>query len=436
MLFRILERLFVVALLLCSMQVVIGLTNPGLVKGASEVVSTDLHMSSIAIEGSVYAWGFLLFLLRWRRVIRAVQAVWPLAGFVALTSLSTLWSIHPSVTLRRSIILLIATLLAIYLGERYTMEKLARLIAQTLCLMMLAVIALYFVAPVYVIDHSVHVGAWKGLSAYKNAFGEYMAVAVILLLRVRFRHLDWLRYGFLLTAAVLLVLSRSAAALFCCVLFVAAMPLWRWIRLERKQRLVIYATAVLIFCPGMYFLATNSGFLFRMLGRDATLTGRTHLWAAALPAILKHPILGYGYDTFWAGLKGEALDVRIACGWLAALADNGYIDLSLSLGVLGVCIFLYVWARSFRNATGYIRMESGPIGVWPVTYLCFYALHNLSESTLLTRGTFPFLLFTMITTSLAVNRRRAAAVALSDREQPDAQWHPWLTEWNTAGQRP
>ena len=99
------------------------------------------------------------------------------------------------------------------------------------------------------IDHSAYGGAWKGLSADKNTFGEHMAVAVLLLALVRFRRFYWVRYVFLLIAAGLLLLSRSATALVCGILGLAAVPLWRLMR--GKQRLLAYLGLPLIFFLGV-----------------------------------------------------------------------------------------------------------------------------------------------------------------------------------------
>ena len=99
-------------------------------------------------------------------------------------------------TLRRSVLLLASTMIAIYVGERYSIKAFAHLLAQTFCLMIVLVLLVYLVAPEYVIDYSAYGGAWRGLSTYKNTFGEYMAVAVLLLALVRFRRFSWLRYVF------------------------------------------------------------------------------------------------------------------------------------------------------------------------------------------------------------------------------------------------
>jgi hypothetical protein len=55
--------------------------------------------------------------------------------------------------------------------------------------------------------------------------------------------------------------------------------------------------------------------------------------------------------------------------------------------------------------------------------LCIFAMDNICETALLTRGTFPFLVFAILTTSLAVNRQRV----LNTTRTADSQ--PLMWEW-------
>jgi exopolysaccharide production protein ExoQ len=420
-LYSVLEQLFVFLLLLSSMNVIAGLKPSSREQTEVKIFSADVDTSIVAIEAGVYAFGGVLVLLHSRRVLRAARTAWPLLALAVLACISTTWSVQPTVTLRRSLSLLAATILAVYIGERYSIKAFARLLAQTMCLMLMLVLVFYWVAPEYVVDHSAYGGAWKGLSRDKNTFGEHMAVAVLLLALVRFRRFYWVRYVFLLIAASLLLLSRSATALACGILGLAAVPLWRLMR--GKQRLLAYLGLPLIFFLAVLCILAFPEPIFQIFGRDTTLTGRTHLWALLLPLIANHPILGYGYGAFWAGLNAEVLSVWIASQRLVPAADSGYIDLCLNLGAVGICLFLYVFIGAFRRAMEYVRSEPGFIGLWPITYLCIFAMDNICETALLTRGTFPFLVFAILTTSLAVNRQRV----LNTTRTADSQ--PLMWEW-------
>jgi O-antigen ligase len=412
----VLEKLFVFLLLLSSMNVVTALTPSSKEQTDLRVFSANMDTSSVLIDAAIYTYGAALALMRWRQVLRAARTAWPLLALAGLAILSTAWSVEPMLTLRRSVLLLASTMIAIYVGERYSIKAFAHLLAQTFCLMIVLVLLVYLVAPRYVIDDSAYGGAWKGLSTYKNTFGEHMAVAVLLLVLVRFHRLPWLRYVFLLIAAGLLFLSHSATAVVCGVLTLAAVPLWRLMR--GKQSLLVGVLVVVTFFLGIYWLLAFPETIFQVLGRDATLTGRTDLWSKLLPVIANRPVLGYGYAAFWTGSNAEVLNVWIRAGRLVPVADNGYVDLCISLGAAGLALFLWVFTDAFRKSIEYLKSERGFVALWPVTYLCIFAADNICESALLTRGTFPFLVFAIVTTSLALSHKRAVAAAQTADPQP------------------
>ena len=248
-LYSVMEKLFVFLLLLSSMNVVTSLSPSSKDQTDLRVFSANMDTSSILIDAAIYMYGVALMLMRWRQVLRAARTAWPLLALAGLAFLSTAWSVDPALTLRRSVLLLASTMIAIYVGERYSIKAFAHLLAQTFCLMIVLVLLVYLVAPEYVIDYSAYGGAWRGLSTYKNTFGEYMAVAVLLLALVRFRRFPWLRYVFLLIAAGFLFLSHSATAMVCGVLTLAAIPFWRLMR--GKQRLLIGILVALTFSLGI-----------------------------------------------------------------------------------------------------------------------------------------------------------------------------------------
>jgi exopolysaccharide production protein ExoQ len=407
MLFRIFERVFVFVLLLSSMTVVDALTRPGYSSGRDpDLVSTDVPLPTVIIESLVYASGAVLALRRWRRVAHAARRVWPLIALTLLAPISLAWSTAPGLTVRRSIFLLGSALLGIYLGERFSAEQMLRWLAEALCILIAASMLLYFISPSFVIDYAAYDGAWKGLTNNKNTFGWYMSLAVAVLVLARFRHFRWLRYVFLLAAAVLLLLSRSATSLVGCVLMVSIIPLWRVIRARAKTRRLVYAVMWAAIGTGVYLVWAEQELLFRFLGRDSSFTGRTDLWALVLPAIAKHPIVGYGYGAFWSGMNNELLNIHIASKWLPMGAHNGYLELCLAFGMLGLPVLFYVLWRSFRMATDYMKANEGWSSLWPMTYLLLFLFHNLFESHLLETRSLEFLLFATITTSLAIARSR------------------------------
>src|ERR1051326_6271363 len=105
------ERLFVVLAFVSSMGAVDALTRPYLDPRNPDIVSTQIPLSTQIIESAVYLCASLLVLARWRRVVIAARSNWPLLGLAILSVLSIAWSIDSSLTLRRSVSLLLSTLL-------------------------------------------------------------------------------------------------------------------------------------------------------------------------------------------------------------------------------------------------------------------------------------------------------------------------------------
>jgi exopolysaccharide production protein ExoQ len=426
MLFRILERVFVFVLLLSSMTVVDALSRPTYSSGHDpDILSTDVPLPTVIMESGVYACGAFLVLGRWRRVARAARRVWPLVALTLLAPISLMWSNAPGLTARRSIFLLGSTLLGIYLGEKFSIEQLLRWLAQVLCVLIAASILLYFIFPSFVVDYTAYDGAWKGITVNKNTFGWCMNLAVTALVLVRFRHFRWLRYVFLLLAAVLLLLSRSATSLVGCVLMTSMIPLWRVVRAGAKTRRLVYVLTFAAISTGIYLIWAEQELLFRVLGRDPTFTGRTALWNLLIPAIAKHPIAGYGYGAFWSGTNNELLNIDISSRWLPMGAHNGYLELCLAFGIVGLPLLIYVMWCSFRMATDYVKSNEGWFSVWPMTYLLLFVFHNCFESHLLMTRSLEFLLFVAITTSMSVEHyctqprtRPSHPYALVDHKHP------------------
>ncbi len=396
------ERLFVIVMLLVSMHVVSGLLSSTTVntETSNAIISTGVHLPSVLAEMIIYIWCAVLVLPRLKQTLRAVKASWPLLLLPALVILSSIWSVDPLLTLRRSSFFTLSTIMAIYLGDRFTVEEFAELFAKALCLLIAASIATYLVFPARVLDPS-HEGAWRGLTIHKNVFGECMAVAILSLMLVRFKRHRFVQGIFFAASIVMLFLAHSVTPTISCAIVVIAVPILRRVsRLRIKERVFAYA-----FCAGTGVLAvamimSNSASLLEMFGRDSTLSGRAQLWSLVMDSIWKRPILGYGYEAFWEGFSGASRGILESTGWLVPMAHNGYLDLWLGLGLVGLLLFVYLFLRAMRMALHQLRYDRRSVAAWPLAYLCFFALHNSAESTLLTRTTFEFLVFVQLSVAL------------------------------------
>ncbi|GAB3650675.1 hypothetical protein GCM10028813_19510 [Ramlibacter alkalitolerans] len=117
------------------------------------------------------------------------------------------------------------------------------------------------------------------------------------------------------------------------------------------------------------------------LGRDATLTGRVSIWAQAIEAISRHPMLGYGIGAFW---RSAGLVVNSGETYVIPHGHNGYLDLALDAGLAGATSFVVLLLAYFRLA--YQKFPSRSEGYKHANtcaaVLLFFLLSNFAESSL------------------------------------------------------
>jgi O-antigen ligase len=101
---------------------------------------------------------------------------------------------------------------------------------------------------------------------------------------------------------------------------------------------------ILALCFSVLFLNIGSSLLVG-LDRNATLTGRTGVWSRVLPMV-DNPIFGAGFESFWLGkrlLRMRALDTGLN------QAHNGYLEVYLNLGWMGLILLGIVIGTSYRT---------------------------------------------------------------------------------------
>ena len=395
------ERIFVVTVLLLGTGALLSFSRVGI----SNVGDIDFAQGDPVTQllwTVVYVVTVILALTQWRRITYIVMRDKLLLLLVGVAVTSVLWSAEPGLTLRRSITLAATTLFGTYVAARYTTSELLRLLAWALGIAALLSLIVALALPAYGISVDPRGEAWRGIFWYKNALGGNMALSALAFLCVALgcqtRRCRWLAWGGVGLSTVLLVLSESITALVAFVVVLTLYPISRALRWRRTLVVPVYIMGVLACGCVAALLLTSSEGVLAALGRDPTLTGRTELWSAVLEMIRQRPWLGYGFQAFWLGWMGESSHVLL---WMAgtegnysyAAADNGYLELALSLGLLGVSLYLFAFLRTFFRAVRWARITKTAEGLWPLMLLTFLLIYNLSESVILAHNSVLWILY-------------------------------------------
>jgi O-antigen ligase len=332
---------------------------------------------------------------------RVAQRAAPALALVALACISTFWSVEPDLSLRRGISLLAPTAVGILVTLRFGTRELVRLLAIALGL---AAILSVIVALLLPAEGIMSFGAWNGVYDNKNSFGRAMALLVAVMVLValdakRHRALAWLAAA---AAMALVVLSASIGSTMAAVAVLVMIPLFRTLRLRLTATVAVGSLSVLLVAIILTVILSNLEPVFALLGRDPTLTGRTQIWAAAFVSIADRPWLGYGHNAFWQGWVGPSISLVSSIGWEAPNSHNGLVDLWLELGLVGVLTFLAGLGIAARRAILFARHTSTAAGLWPLVFLTWLLVMNVSTSTIMLQHSLFWILYVAVMSSTLV----------------------------------
>ena len=284
----------------------------------------SLTIWMVLLLGSAY-----LVIKNWRYVRELLATVnRPFICFMVLASLSLLWSIEPSITLKRIIRLYIIVSVSVAFASAGWQPRRFENTLRWLLFLLLGASAIFcYLNPELAVHHEQMrelLNAWHGITTGKNVLGSLASCAFIvwlhgLLTRETGRVTAILN---LALAGLCLVMCRSSTSLMATGF--AAFFVILLLRPSGSMRrlmpyivgffavaVLVYALAVLNIVPGMGVILTP---ISTITGKDLTFSGRTNIWYLLRLHIQQHPLLGTGYAAYWIGpVRSEERRVGKEC---------------------------------------------------------------------------------------------------------------------------
>ncbi len=323
-----------------------------------------------------------LLVQRGRQVLSAWLDNFIFLGLNAWALFSSLWSQLPMKSFEWSLCLLVNTLFAFVLYQRFTAKQKMKLLLLLgwICLILSITLALFF--PQYGVSSIEGVGAWKGIYLHKNI----CAVMTVMFLSAAFYTpaiglmSKAFRFIYVGLSVCLVLMTQSATGK------IILLWLFVWLfcgRVVRKFALRDKAAALLVAATvGLIVLAIGVQYaseIMYFLDKDPTLSGRTEIWRAVLVPIMKHPVLGYGYMAFWRGLQGESGNFSLTNNLYIVHAHNGFLEIWLELGLVGMGLFLWSMIKAIRDAFACIQRGRAGDVMWFAFIVSLVAIVNIDE---------------------------------------------------------
>jgi len=325
-----------------------------------------------------------------------IRKNWLLIVFLALASVSIAWSIAPGITVYRVFALLGSTCVGIYLGSTKDENKLLDVLFWAGVIIVILSFALAIMMPfagrMFFPPYN---GAWRGLFWHKNELGSIMSLFALIFLFRALRNfkvsLVILDSIFYVLSVGLVYLSRSVAGYITLIfLHVAVIIVIIWLRLQSKLRRVHYFLISIgggIVALLIYF---NLDRILGVFNRSSDLTGRVQLWQYLLHDVVKEsPIFGHGFGALWY-LDSFRTQVQKVVGWTyqVVIGDNGFMDILLHLGWVGLSIFSLVFFLMFYRAIRYALSQRTFVSFLPLLILIYSLIGNISFSLFFETETF------------------------------------------------
>ena len=304
-------------------------------------------------------------------------------AFVVWALLSPLWADSVSLTLTRTISFFLLVLGAIAVARIFSLTDI--------------VLWTFWANFAYVVTGILIELAFGTLTPWRSGYrfsgtlhpnGQGLQCGLLLLASAavtsRYRQHRKLLYASMVVTFLLAVLSGSrtglGATLISLLLYVALTS-------KRTTKLALLLGGAFCFVALAAFLGTgtleNASRLGRVedKGSDQSFNGRTTIWEDLSTFVRARPVAGYGYGGFWT--PNRISDISEDEGWGVAASHSAYLDCALSLGIVGLALYIGVLLTSIFVACRNFRRTRNPAYAFFASVLLLFTLDGVLDSIIL-----------------------------------------------------
>jgi O-antigen ligase len=186
--------------------------------------------------------------------------------------------------------------------------------------------------------------------------------------------------GTLLTFGVVLLQMAHCATAVACFILGAGLTLATSLRAIRNRPARVHKLVlVVVLGGGLTMLFGGVSMVTSALGRHENL-GRTEIWAAAIAAA-GNPVIGSGFESFWNTNGGKVARALPGYWGIQDLvsAHNGYIEVYLNLGWVGLLLISTILISGYRRASK--AFQSDPeVGSLMLAYVATGIFYSITEA--------------------------------------------------------
>lgn len=235
---------------------------------------------------------------------------------------------------------------------------------------------------------------WIGVTTHKNSLTRLCAFTIFFTLwtlvrrrQKKYMPVAWYQIYcemFILILALYLFagpnrsLTYSATSfislLFGLAIYFGLLFLKKWGKMPGARTVIVIVVLIILYGVVTPFLGELSIINpASALGRSETLTDRTTIWSTLVPLALKNLLFGHGFGGFWTDQTRSIS---------ASHAHNGYLDVILDLGLVGLFMIVFVLISYWKKGFKILAIDFH----WGALFMCYILMvmiYNIAESSLI-----------------------------------------------------
>lgn len=357
----------------------------------------------------LYGTFFILFRGKGKQILGNFLLLFkqPFLGlYLGLIAFSIFWSENPLVTAKATVGLIFFSMFAVHFARKFKWQELAEIFRwNSIYIAIFSIFSAKFATSIGLCDKG-----WCGGFGHPIDLGYLMSIGFALWILQAISNPKYRTRSICLSALCLIVMqfTNSAGALLVfATLTILVLTTSFLKRLNFSQAFIFFIFLLSSLGTVSIWLISNLENFLQVFDKDVTLTGRIPLWTMLFQTKIQERLwFGFGYNAFWQRWLGNdspaAGVVKVIIGdgrdWVAH-AHNGYIDIILNIGLVGLVIFMVIFLINVTQTIRLIVNTKRPESFLPLIILTFVFMTNLSNSPIIIPS-FNWFLFVVATVRL------------------------------------
>jgi exopolysaccharide production protein ExoQ len=183
----------------------------------------------------------------------------------------------------------------------------------------------------------------------------------------------------LLGFGIWLLSNADSATSTACFALGAIVMLVTDLRRIRGRPAAVHALALtLVLFGGLTELTGADAALMHAMGRNTDLTGRaSEIWPLLIP-MAPSALVGAGFESFWLGPRLQKVWDAFPNLYVSE-AHNGYIEVYLNLGVIGLTLIILLLVHGYRRSVAAFRIDPNSGGLM-LAYVFSAVMYSYTEA--------------------------------------------------------